>query len=192
MSTAENIERHTLPFLAALTDDWPTKVRMQWQTFDDRPEKSNRPWTKYASHSEASSDLHAANVKGSGIFVTVNETDGQGRRLENVVHIRAFWADFDGVDPALDDLPLQPSIVVQSRAGKHLYWLSRGDVAFDEHRRIQERIALALGSDPNVKDASRVLRVPGYYHHKGSPFLVSLVEANGDLRYTFAQMKVAF
>ena len=35
-----------------------------------------------------------------------------------------------------------------------------------EHRAIEERIIESYGSDPNAKDLSRVLRVPGFLHRK--------------------------
>lgn len=187
-----NWQKHTLPFLACLTEDAPETVRVHWQTFDDRPEKTNKAWGKYAGFNEIHGRLRDANEAGSGIYVTVNETDGNGRKIENIVGLRAYWADMDGVEVDLESLPLQPSMVVQSKNGKHFYWLSYGDVTFEDHRKMQARIAAALGSDPSVIDPSRVLRVPGFYHRKGEPFMVSLLQTNPERRYWFKDMRGAF
>ena len=192
MNWADTWEQHTIPFLACLTDDHAYTTRVHWQTFDDRADKTNRAWGKYASFSELSGQLQKANESGSGVYVTVNETDGEGRKIGNIVGLRAYWADLDGVEVDIEALPLAPSMVVQSKNGKHLYWLSYGDVTFEDHRKMQARIASALGSDPSVIDPSRVLRVPGFYHRKGEPFMVSLLSANPERRYWFNEMRGAF
>lgn len=192
MNTATIWEDHTLPFLGCLTDDHAHTVRVHWQTFDDRADKTLKPWGKFAGFNEISGRLKSANDAGAGIYVTVNETDGEGRKISNIVGIRAFWADLDGVEVALDSLPLKPSMVVQSKNGKHLYWLSYGDCTFEQHRKMQARIAAALGSDPSVIDPSRVLRVPGFFHNKTEPFMVSLVSVDPDRRYWFNEMRGAF
>jgi hypothetical protein len=45
-------------------------------------------------------------ARGMGAFVTPNETDGQGRRRENIVRVRALFADADlGTDEPVKDLP---------------------------------------------------------------------------------------
>jgi len=183
---------HTIPFLDCLTDDHAYTVRVHWQTFDDRPEKTNRAWGKYAGFNEISGKLRDANEDGSGIYVTVNETDGTGRKMENITGLRAYWADMDGVEVDIETLPLPPSMVVQSKNGKHLYWLSYGDCTFEQHRKMQSRIAAALNSDPSVIDPSRVLRVPGFFHRKGDPFMVTLISANPERRYWFSEMREAF
>ena len=35
--------------------------------------------------------LELLNQAGAGVFTTVNETDGGGRKLQNIVRIRALW-----------------------------------------------------------------------------------------------------
>lgn len=192
MNWAELWETHTIPYLECLTNDHPYTVKVHWQTFDDRKEKITKPWGAYAGFSEISGRLLKANEEGSGIYVTINETDGEARKIENIVHLRAYWADLDGVEVDLAALPILPSMVTQSKNGQHLYWLSYGDATFADHRKMQARIAAALGSDPTVIDPSRVLRVPGFYHKKTEPFLVTLLETHPERRYWFNEMRSAF
>ena len=60
------------------------------------------------------SQIHA---HGAGVFITVNETDGKGRKKENITRIRAvFQEDDDGFD---GEFPLKPSIVVETSPELH-------------------------------------------------------------------------
>jgi Primase C terminal 2 (PriCT-2)/RepB DNA-primase from phage plasmid len=137
--------------------------------------------------------LHA---HGAGIYVTVNETDGKGRKSENITRIRAVWQeDDDGFDGAF---PLHPSMVVETSPGHfHRYWLVADDWPADERGRadfaaVMERMVENYGSDKNAKDISRVLRFPGFLHRKGeTPHLVRIVEASAR-RYSRAEIIAAF
>ena len=62
-----------------------------------------------------------------------------------------------------------------------------------EHRAIEERMIESYGSDPNAKDLSRGLRVPGFLHRKGKnrPHLVRVVASPG-WRYPRQQIVEAF
>jgi hypothetical protein len=44
---------------------------------------------------ELKGELARHNQEGAGIFVTVNKTDGKGRRTENILHVRALFVDLD-------------------------------------------------------------------------------------------------
>ena len=73
--------------------------------------------------SKVSRVLAKLNDKGAGVFVTVNETDGNGRKKSNIVAARALWVDSDN-GPLPDDLPLKPEIIVETSPGKeHGYFL---------------------------------------------------------------------
>jgi hypothetical protein len=68
-------------------------------------------------------ELLQLSAQGAGIFITVNETDEQGRKKENITRVRAvFQEDDDGFDGAF---PLEPSIVVETSPG-HTQRPSRG------------------------------------------------------------------
>lgn len=177
-------------FLAALD---PTATTWTFQTFDDNPAK--RPElarTLHGTLSQHAAELARLNAAGAGVFITPNETDGTGRKAENITHVRAAWADFD--DPVPDTLerlrddPLPPSIIVESSPGKlHAYWLADG-VALGEFKPLQQAIAHTWGSDPKVCDLPRVMRLPGFQHRKGEPQPVTLLEAPCH-RYSRAELR---
>jgi hypothetical protein len=104
--------------------------------------------------------------KGAGVFVTVNETTGSGRHSDQIVRIRATWAEDD--DGYTGAFPLEPSIIVETSPGhRHVYWLVRDGWLADEQGRrdfdgVMARMVTDYGSDPAAKDISRVLRVPGF------------------------------
>lgn len=157
-----------------------------FQTFDDGPGK-RRDLAR--QHHGALVDcwdaLAALNCQGAGVFVTVNATDGQGRRAANVTGVRGVFADFDEPDPdrlprlaaTLADFP--PSVIVESSPDRHhAYWLADG-LALDDFTPSQKALAAWLDSDPKICDLPRVMRVPGFIHAKGLPF-VSRVVHTGD------------
>ncbi len=81
-------------FLTLLDD---SAESFTFQTFDDTPAK--RPWLARIMHGtigQLAPALARLNDDGAGIFVMVNEGDGQGRKAENVTRVRAVFADFDG------------------------------------------------------------------------------------------------
>lgn len=153
-----------------------------FQTFDDSPAKRrDLARQHHGTLSDCLDALAALNRQGAGVFVTVNATDGQGRKAANVTGVRGVFADFD--DPAPDRLPrlaatladFPPSLIVESSPDRHhAYWVSEG-LALDDFSRLQRALAAWLGSDSRVCDLPRVMRVPGFIHRKGAPFVTRLV-----------------
>jgi len=168
-------------FLEALD---PSASSWSFQAFDDTPAK--RPeltGTRHGTLKQHADWLAAQNAQGAGVFVTVNETDGKGRKASNVIRVRALFADFD--NPTLDTLerlradPLPPSIIVESSNGKwHAYWVIEG-LELADFKLLQQRIAEHWESDPKVCDLPRVMRLPGFQHCKGDPHSVRLLEVTG-------------
>lgn len=170
-------------FLSHLGDSYT------FQSFDDSPTKRK----KLARVLHGALDEHAAtlselNEQGAGIFVTVNETDGKGRKAANVTALRALFADADSGEVTL---PIPPSLTVNSARGPHPYWLLEPDERLDRFTEAQQQIATALGTDPTVKDLSRVMRLPGFLHRKGEPKLVTWEMGTGK-RYTIGEVLAAF
>jgi hypothetical protein len=132
------------------------------------------------------------NQSGAGIFVTVNETDGKGRKLANIIRIRAIWHDED--TPCGKYFPIEPHLLIESSPGKyHRYWFVDG-LSQADFSGVMERMIRDYGSDPNVKDTPRVLRLPGFYHQKNpeQPFMVRIVSESGGLPYSAGQILAAF
>lgn len=131
-------------------------------------------------------ELAAYNKRGYGIFVTVNETNGRGRKKENIVRVRAVFQDLDGggtIDEKqveLANLIVSPSIEVESSPGhRHIYYLC--GLSHDDFEGCQRCLAENHGSDPNAQDLCRVLRQPGFINCKRrEPFMVRLTGGSGE------------
>jgi len=99
----------------------------------------------------------------------------------------AVWADIDSTDAliALVGFELEPSAVVASgrTGGHHAYWILKEPIDVATGETLNAALARLLTSDPAVKDAGRILRLPGTLNHKTTPpHEVKLVELN-DRRY---------
>ena len=131
------------------------------------------------------------------MWVTINDTDGNGRKASAVTRVRAVWQEDD--DGYEGEFPLDPSLVVETSPGHfHRYWLVADDWPADVQGRndfagVMARMVASYGSDKAAKDISRVLRVPGFLHRKNAaePYLVRIAGGNRR-RYAHAQIMEAF
>lgn len=158
-----------------------TRGRWEYRTFDDviLPDGSKRQDPNLTcaisgSLKEAFSKLAQLNASGAGVFVTINKTDGKGRKTANVIGVQALFADTDGAD--IEPLVvLKPHIAVESSPGKfHLYWRV-GDCDTSQFKAMQKAIAEKYGTDPAVCDLPRVMRLPGFLHNKSKQHRVMFV-----------------
>jgi hypothetical protein len=109
--------------------------------------------------------------QGFGAFVTINETDGTGRRTRaNIIRARAIFADADSPEAIercrahVRATAMIPTMVVRSSPGRaHFYW--RRDIPLDMFTPLQSALRDKLGTD-NVTDLPRVMRLPGSLHLK--------------------------
>ena len=182
------------PAIRFLTLLSPQLTGITFQTFDDDKVRK-KPELVRVIQFEDFKKLQQLNADGAGIFVTINETDELGRTKANIKRIRAVFQENDrGFN---GPFPLEPSIVVETSPGRsHRYWLVADDWPADERgctefRAVMERMIASYGSDPNAKDISRVMRLPGFFHRKAKPFLVRIIEASGR-RYSRAEIIRAF
>src|SRR5262249_30132397 len=159
----------------------PTTARFTFQTFDDDKERKSKTLARvlHGTLDEHFAELTRLNNLGAGIFVTVNETDFKGRTIENIVKVRWLLGDFDNGVPLPQDGPQRYMAVQSSATGRHSYWKPNG-IALDAFTPTQELIAKRFGSDPKVKDLPRVMRLPGFWHRKGEPFMVRIIEVHED------------
>jgi uncharacterized protein DUF3987/DNA primase RepB-like protein len=166
-------------FLARLD---PESDEFTLQTFDDTSHKRPRAAKVHQAdvRNGALEKLASWNQHGAGIFVTVNATDGYGRQTHNIRHVRALFVDLDGapLGPILS-APLSPHIVVESSPRRyHAYWLC-DDCPLDAFERAQRALAGKFSGDPSVHDLPRVMRLPGFVHRKGEPFLSHMLPETG-------------
>jgi hypothetical protein len=126
--------------------------------------------------------LSRLNQDGFGISVCINETDGQGRKRQNIVRVRAICQDDD--KGYKGDFPLEPSLIVQTSPGRqHRYWLVADHWPTDEEgeadfRSVMQTLVDCYGADPQATDLSRVMRLPGFHHSKSERHLVAIVGGN--------------
>lgn len=165
-----------------------------YQIFSDAKNINLPPKILHGTFDKLKGELASQNRKGAGVFVTVNETNGKGRTKENIIRIRAVWQDDD--DEFEGDLPLEPSIVVETSPGKfHRYWVidpEHADMSFETFHRLMSVLTDEYGNDPNAKDLSRVLRLPGSMNMKAMPgHLVKIVGGSKE-RYPAKLIEEAF
>jgi len=130
------------------------------------------------------SELAELNCRGAGVFVMVNRGDGKGRKTENVTGVRAIFVDLDGTPLSiLDNSPLAPHLQVETSPGRfHAYWIIEG-LPCGQFTMVQAALAARFGGDLTVKDLPRVMRLPGFYHRKGVPFLTHILQEEGSQPY---------
>lgn len=124
--------------------------------------------------------LNGMNQQGYGIFAAVNALDGNGRELQNVEYCRVQVVDLDdrltaqqNFERAAASNP-HPAFAVQSSPGKyHVYWQMQPYRDNDRFQLLQRKLRQHYQGDKSVIDATRVLRVPGFYHLKAAPHLVT-------------------
>lgn len=120
------------------------------------------------------------NNTGWGIFCCINQMDGNGHHLENVQFIRTHIVDLDNLlssqeayNRAVATNP-PPHFAVQTSPGKfHLYWKVEPYVGNEFYNIQQRKLRQLYDGDKSVIDPTRVLRVPGFYHLKAQPHLVT-------------------
>jgi RecA-family ATPase len=183
-------------FLAMLD---PEAGDFTFQTFDDRdvPEIEKKNGLAKVITTADLKPLLDKHNDGAGVYVTVNLTDGRGRKTENIKHVRAVWQEDDNGRGG--PFPIEPSIVVESSPGRfHRYWLVADEWPVDEQGHadfdaVLNRMVKSYGSDNGAKGVARVLRVPGFLHRKdpAQPHMVRIAGGNGH-RYTRRQIMEAF
>lgn len=129
-------------------------------------------------------------------FGVAARKDSQNGRLENCSAVRAIFVDVDAKSFSstaearmrIEEFPLQPSIVINSGGGFHLYWVLHAaiDVQRDlsTFRDVLRRTARALNGDLAAAEAARVLRIPGTLNFKYDPPALVTVKSHRDVRYS--------
>lgn len=180
-------------FLAMLD---PTAQQFTFQTFDDQKERKRADLARVLTGTleQHADELTRLSAQGAGVFVTPNATDGRGRRLANIQRLRAIFQEADL--PGAKVPPLEPHIVVESSPLKfHRYWVIEAATApkTSEWLAAMRRMVADWDSDPNAKDAARVLRLPGFPHQKDPtfPHMVRVVSKSGRLPYKWDEITAA-
>ena len=170
-----------------------------WQLIHDQEKNVPAP-ILIGSLEEVWPQLCKAQEKGYGTFITVNRSNGQGRKTKDMVAATAVFVDGDGI-PLPSSWALPPHLMVQRDHNHwHAYWLIEPTSDFNRWKLIQKGMIKCLGTDPVIHDPPRVMRVPGFYHQKGDPILVHLkkcidpkdIELGLEKRVTIDDIEKAF
>lgn len=155
-------------FISALTGSDTSLVTFQ-VFFDPKPPVPQRKdlaatWTNTL---DASLDfINHRQSEQCGVYMCINGTDGLGREVDNITDLRVFFVDFDGQQEP--DWVVPPHLI-QKRDDTHghAFWLidSTG-LSHDDWTEVQKRLSLYYGTDGQVVDPARVVRVPGTVHYK--------------------------
>ena len=172
-----------------------------FQTFDDNQERKDPSITsvRHGTLEQHFDHLVRYSEKGAGIFVTVNKTNLKGRKNSDILKVRACVVDLDGapVEPVLN-YHVEPSILVESSAGRWHAYYSCSDMPLDAFTAMQRALADKFGGDHACCDLPRVMRLPGFLHQKvkngirSEPFMTRIEQSHKDLVYTYDQLKEAF
>nr|WP_320026409.1 phage/plasmid primase, P4 family [uncultured Acetobacterium sp.] len=131
-----------------------------------------------------------------GIFFVVNPG---GHKDAEITAVAAQFVEADDLPLAeqwdnLMAFPLAPSIIVRTRKSLHGYWL----LALPEDERatpdqtapdlarftpLKKQLAAHFSGDPVIANLSRVMRLPGFDHHKGEPVAVRCLLFEPQRRY---------
>lgn len=193
LNTSLNDEIDYEQFFEAL--GYSVDDRIYLRGFDDKKRsEAARNWEVSFSNFDAIiPTLTTANLENWGIFFIVNGGGQNDNAVKAKKIARAQFIDFDDFPfeeqiRRLNEFPLEPSIIVKTKKSLHCYWLLQdGEIKY--FRELQERLIQYFGSDPVIKNESRVMRLYGFEHRKtDDPVLVTLIKFNPELRYTQQQM----
>jgi putative DNA primase/helicase len=111
-----------------------------------------------------------------GVSVTINATDGQGRRYANMLYPRAVFLDFDHNAPPALVFDTANALVRTARGWHAYYWLSHVDTERPDWKLWEAAQAAAAAEHgcERIVDWTKAMRLPGLYHQKREPVLVEL------------------
>jgi hypothetical protein len=155
-------------FLRALD---PGASAFSFRTFSDSPytRLPGRDPLEHAIHGSLEAcweRLVALNRQGAAISVTINQTNGQGRRTPDIIRVRALFLDDDNPIQSADRFPLTPQIQVSTSPGHyHHYWLVE-DLPLESFTRLQRELARCFGGDGKVLALNQSMQLPGIWRRK--------------------------
>lgn len=185
-----------------------------YRTLHDK-ERGKQPGT-HSQHNDVL--FRELNQKGFGIFHSPQTYAGPSNKKTDLSKINTLFADLDvakqvdNVPQAIIDdrkgvlkerllaLPTPPSAIVNTRNGLQPYWyLNSLDATPENIARCENTIKSislhwapqhgSLGDD--VHDIVHLLRVPGYYHNKSEPYMVTVVH-DTNRTYTLEELERVF
>ena len=182
-------------FIERLTGDKDTV--MDWRVIHDT-DKGEMGRNLRGSYSQCRDALESYNAQGWGVHCAVNSLDGQECKLDNVTAMRANFADLDNIftSHAMYEQAVAEGacIAVQSSPNKfHVYWLTQPYTDNERFSTMQRKLIQSYDGDKQRVSANCTMRVPGFYHCKGSPIMVTGWDLPSvDNRYTIESMEQGY
>ncbi len=149
----------------------PDAALFSFRTFSDTPYTripGSDPLERaiHGSLERCWAELTALNRAGAAICVTINATNGHGRRPRDVTRVRALFVDDDDPGSRAVLLSPPPDITVESSPGRyHHFWLVR-DLVLEEFVPAQVRLANRYGTDRKVCSPNQAMALPGFWRRK--------------------------
>lgn len=168
---------HTLAFLGAFQG---VDAVYDFRAMHDRDRSQPaKVWRGTFAACEAA--MREVNESGHwGIHVVINEMDGVGLSVGNVVACRAQLLDLDDFDAGQQlgrvlRSSTAPHIIVNTSPGKvQCWWKVIPHADKQLYTDNQRRLIGEYNGDVQFIDAAHTARLPGFYHHKGEPTLVTV------------------
>jgi hypothetical protein len=150
--------------------------------------------------------LEALNREGKDIYFTVNYG---GTHTDDIQRINAVFIDWDcgrNEEGKYFDLnivekykkerleeihkfELEPSTIVETRNGLHVYWLVNEEATKEQFNECQLRLIHFFNSDPAVKTPERIMRLPNYWwSKKGYEKFMCRVLKSSKKRYDISEL----
>ena len=170
-----NEAQHFLDFLERAGHFWFQTAR------EPKPEDGNTlPRVLQGTLAQVGDQLVKLNQTGSAVWVQINA--GTGRKNTDINRIRAYFVDQDhGSTELLFNSAHPANIIVESSPGKfHGYWRT-GDAPLAKYADRMHALADKFDGDHSVCHLARVMRLPGFFHHKDQPFMSRIVKNGEDL-----------
>lgn len=163
-----------------------------FRVFDDKKRgifKGAKLHAKAGKFSAIENTLRLHNRERRGIFFVVNYG---GDYDENITRINAQFVEMDDISfeeqqKAVDSFPLPPSLIIKTRKSLHVYWFMK-NAHVKKFRRVQQQLIKHFHGDPVCINESRVMRLPGFYHCKQEPVMVSCISFHPERKYTQEQL----
>lgn len=113
-------------------------------------------------------NLLIAVSKSPTVHVTLNRTDGFGRKTKNIIEPRVLCVDFD--TPLFKSTLIEflenykPHLIVESSPQKyHLYWKISPNISLESWSKYQLAIAQFFDADKELRQVAKTIRVPGIW-----------------------------
>ncbi len=153
---------------------------LYWVTFGDRDKKSEGlSFTQNGPLSAVLARLRALNGIGAGVFLCLGRVQGSELLRRNVLSVNVLVLDLDKAPlPRCFQPFAEPHLVVSTSPGRwHCYWrLQR--LPLEAFPILQRQLARRFGGDRSVDRLEQIMRVPGFLHHKGTPYRSHIIRDN--------------